>query len=175
MGNAKKMADSGNQNVGKDSSSVYYNAFVPKVLRDIKDNFIINQLQKNYALASKMADNTVKDYQVTITCDNSADFCKKGYYAAMNDGNKNINLCDKWFTSPDSKTALKSTADILTTCKKDRHGGLTQLQDFWFSKGILFLLFSFISWHPHNDLRRIRALVLEPYVANTNHSWGPSS
>ena len=146
--NAKRISTYGHDHIddNSDDTKHYLEAFVSENLRKIGNNYIVEQLQKEYGNGADILGDSNK-YTVKVTCDNNSDKCKKGYYAHMNDRTKTMNICDAWFDpkgTPAEKLDppapyLEKTEDIVKTCKKETETKFKTLENFWAGKGKLTL------------------------------------
>ncbi|KAL8848126.1 MAG: hypothetical protein Q9221_006846 [Calogaya cf. arnoldii] len=141
--NAKRISTYGHDHIddNSDDTKHYLEAFVSENLRKIGNNYIVEQLQKEYGNGADILGDSNK-YTVKVTCDNNSDKCKKGYYAHMNDRTKTMNICDAWFDpkgTPAEKLDppapyLEKTEDIVKTCKKETETKFKTLENFWAGK-----------------------------------------
>ena len=134
ISNAGKIATYAQQNLASTSASTYTSAFISK---DLLDAGIIPQLQDPYGNGANIpATSPPNDYKLIVTCDDTNQFCVRGYYASMGDSKHTMNICSAWFSiagTPAAKpgaTDLISTSDILAGCTGDSPK-YANLQDFW--------------------------------------------
>ena len=143
LNNAKRISKYGHDHFDDDSinSKNYLQNFVSANLRNIPDNYIINQLRDQYQHGSDMLGDS-DNYEMKVTCDNDSDFCKKGYYAHMSDKSQTMNICDAWFDpkgTPAEKIGapyLEKTEDILKDCHDVDKTKFKTLENFWAGKGM---------------------------------------
>ncbi|KAL8855273.1 MAG: hypothetical protein Q9178_008078 [Gyalolechia marmorata] len=140
--NAKRIADYAHDHIDDDSDDTkrYLLGFVPKKLRDLPKNSIVEQLQEGYGNGAHILGDGDK-YKMKVTCDQETVKCKAGYFAHMRDGTKTMNICNAWFNpkgTPAEKLdppapTLHTTAEILKGCKEDKET-YKVLENFWTGK-----------------------------------------
>ncbi|KAL9032821.1 MAG: hypothetical protein Q9180_006290, partial [Flavoplaca navasiana] len=144
--NAKRIADYAHDHIDDDSDDTkrYLLGFVPKKLRDLPNNAIVEQLQEGYGNGAHILGDGDK-YKMKVTCDQETVKCKAGYFAHMRDGTKTMNICNAWFNpkgtpaetlDPPAPT-LKTTAEIEKGCKEDKET-YKVLENFWTGKGMFW-------------------------------------
>ncbi|KAL8797430.1 MAG: hypothetical protein Q9182_007194 [Xanthomendoza sp. 2 TL-2023] len=143
LNNAKRISKYGHDHFDDDSknSKLYLEKFISQGLRDIPDKYIINQLRGEYQHGSDMLGDS-DNYEMTITCDDNSDFCKKGYYAHMSNSKATMNICSAWFdpkgTPAERLSApyLEKTDDILKDCHDLDKTKFKTIENFWAGKGV---------------------------------------
>jgi len=95
----------------------FYNDFIAQADRNGQANSAaMFQIYSNVAL---MLDTKPPhtDYAFTITCDDTTNGCsKKGFFAHMNDGNKRMNFCNKFFVDGGIGKTIVATETARGAC-----------------------------------------------------------
>ncbi|TGO28094.1 hypothetical protein BPAE_0032g00370 [Botrytis paeoniae] len=127
-------------NLGSTIGALYTSAFIPSEL--ITGANIISQLSSEYGNGVTTKDSS--NYKFTVTCDDTKNFCERGYFASMSDTSQNagtMNLCSACFditATPAAKLKniknLASTSDIISGCTVATPT-YNSLEDIWYGKG----------------------------------------
>ncbi|KAI9149590.1 lysine-specific metallo-endopeptidase domain-containing protein [Paramyrothecium foliicola] len=95
------------------TDSPYYKNLISKLHQDLGDGFA-GEMRKGFERIHEMLQSDDGAYYTWITCNSNTEFCQDpNYYAHMNDIERHMNFCDRFF-SDDSP--MRPTEEVLDKC-----------------------------------------------------------
>jgi hypothetical protein len=111
LGNARLMAREA-KSIKLDS--IYYEKLISDFHQKMGEGFL-SEIKAGFARIEEMLEQFTGNYPIWITCENDSRLCQEeNYFAHMNDNNRNMNFCDRFF---DPKQKIRSTNDVIDDCK----------------------------------------------------------